>query len=89
MYKQLKAKALELGASDFGVSKASGKKYYVIYNGKRINFGALGMSDYTIHKDKDRRRLYRARHMRIKNKQGQFVYRLKSSPSFWSLRLLW
>lgn len=29
---------------------------------KKINFGAAGMSDYTIHKDKERRERYRARH---------------------------
>ena len=29
---------------------------------KKTNFGARGMSDYTIHKDKERRERYRARH---------------------------
>ena len=29
---------------------------------KTTHFGAKGMSDYTINKDKERRRLYRARH---------------------------
>ena len=86
---ELKARAVRLGADDFGVSKAKGKKYYVIYQGKRINFGAKGMSDFTIHKDKARRDNYRARHMKIKNKQGQLVYKLKTSPSYWSLTLLW
>ena len=85
----LRSKALSLGATEFGPSKAKDKKYYVIYNGKRINFGAAGMSDFTIHKDPERRQRYRARHMAIKNKQGQLVYKLKTSPSFWSLNLLW
>jgi len=38
-------------------------KYIAIFsNGKHVKFGAYGMSDYTLHKDKDRRERYRARH---------------------------
>lgn len=85
----LQLKAKKLGASEFGVSKAKGKKYYVIYNGKRINFGAKGMSDYTIHKDKARRDRYRARHSKIKLKDGRLAYKVKESPAFWSYRILW
>jgi hypothetical protein len=86
---QLKDRALALGASEFGKSKAKGKKYYVIYNDTRINFGAKNMSDYTIHKDPARRQRYLARHMKIKNKAGQLVYKLKESPSYWAMNLLW
>ena len=85
----LKKKALALGATEFGQSKTKNKKYYVIYLDKRINFGAKNMSDYTIHKDPERRRRYRARHMKIKNKQGQPVYKLKTSPAYWSWHILW
>ena len=43
------------------------KKYMAIFkkdNGKekKTYFGAVGMSDYLIHKDKDRRERYRKRH---------------------------
>jgi len=44
------------------------KKYMAIFKNKNTNrektthFGASGMSDYTIHKDKDRRERYRKRH---------------------------
>ena len=31
---------------------------------KQTDFGAKGMSDYTIHKDKERRKRYRARHLK-------------------------
>jgi len=47
------------------VDKANDGKYKYVAtfsNGKRVKFGAFGMSDYTIHKDKDRRNLYRLRH---------------------------
>ena len=86
---QLMTKAKKLGATAFGISKAKGKKYYVIYEGRRINFGAKGMSDYTIHKDKARRDRYRARHSKIKLKDGRLAYRVKESAAFWSWNLLW
>jgi hypothetical protein len=85
----LKNKAAELGATDFGISSNKRKKLYVIYKGKRINFGARGMSDFTINKDPVRRRLYRARHGKIKLKDGRFAYKVKTSPSYWSWNLLW
>jgi len=45
------------------------KKYDAVFlkdNGKEkiTSFGASGMSDYTINKDKDRRERYRKRHMK-------------------------
>lgn len=48
-------------------SPKSDKKYVAIFtrdNGrtKRVHFGGSGYSDYTKHKDKERRRLYRSRH---------------------------
>ena len=49
-------------------SNISGKKYTIIFfdeNRKKIkttHFGAAGMSDYTIHKDEDRKNLYLERH---------------------------
>ena len=89
MEQQLRKKALNLGATDFGISKAKGKKYYVIYNGRRINFGAEGYSDFTKHKDVGRVMRYWARHSKIKDKQGRRVINDKESPSYWSARLLW
>lgn len=86
---KLRQRALRMGATEFGASNVIGKKYYVIYNNKRINFGARGMSDYTIHKDPARRARYRARHKVIKLKDGRFAYRVKSQPAYWSYYLLW
>ena len=86
---KLRKRALAMGATEFGKSKAKGKKYYVIYNGKRINFGADGMSDYTLHKDKDRRHRYRLRHKVIKLGDGRYAYRIKSQPAYLSYYLLW
>jgi hypothetical protein len=45
------------------------KKYDAIFTyddgkTKTVSFGATGYSDYTIHRDKERRRLYILRHIR-------------------------
>jgi len=89
MPKELHDKALRLGATDFGYSKAKGKKFFVVYDGKTINFGAKGYSDFTKHKDEDRRKRYYARHSKITDKTGKKVITKKSSPSYWSYNLLW
>ena len=89
MIQRLQKKAMNLGATDFGRSKAKGKKFYVIYNGLRINFGADGYSDFTKHKDVGRQRAWWARHSKIKDKQGRRVINDKNSASYWASRLLW
>ena len=87
---ELRAKALSKGASDFGVSRAKGKKYYVIYNGKRLNFGAKGYEHFTGgHKDEKRRKAYLARHKAIKTKDGKPAYLNKNKSSYWALNILW
>jgi hypothetical protein len=59
------------------------KKYDAIIDGKKtISFGAKGMSDYTKHKDKERKARYLARH---KNDN----YNNPLYPSFYSNNLLW
>ena len=89
MNKELYKKALTLGATHFGSSKNKNKKYYVIYNGRRINFGQKLASDFTKHNDVGRQRAYWARHSKIRDKQGRRVINDKTSPSYWSARLLW
>lgn len=63
------------------------KKKYDVYvprgdRLKKVSFGAKGYSDYTIHKDKDRRERYRARHQ---NDRLSDPY----SAGFWSMYVLW
>ena len=59
-------------------------KYTAIFsNGHKTKFGQYGASDYTIHKDKKRRELYRARHQ--KDLETNDPYRA-GYLSFW---LLW
>ena len=49
---------------------------------KKISYGAAGMSDYTKHKDKERRESYRSRH------QNDKIYD-PYKPGFWSWWHLW
>jgi hypothetical protein len=58
------------------------KKYTAIIDKKSIHFGASGMSDYTIHKDDERKQRYLQRH-----KHDHFNNPLY--PSFFSTNLLW
>jgi hypothetical protein len=87
--KNLEKQAIQLGATEFGRSRAKNKKYYVVYKGKKIHFGDTRYEDYTTHGDSERRKRYLARAKKIKNKEGRYTYRDKNSPNFWSVNLLW
>ncbi len=56
-------------------------------NIKKIYFGAAGMSDYTIHKDPERRERYLARHARMSNENWSLSG--INTPGFWSRWYLW
>lgn len=61
-------------------------KYYIITNtGRRVYFGAYGYSDYTIHKDKDRKERYIERHKQRENWTKSGI----DTAGFWSRWLLW
>ena len=64
-------------------SKRDDKKFDAIIDDKeKISFGARGMSDYTIHKDKERKNRYLERHKN--DNYNNILY-----PSFFSNNLLW
>ena len=86
---KLRSKALSLGATGFGKSTRTGKKYYVVYDGKTIHFGATGYDDYTTHRDPERRRRYLKRAKAIHNRQGELTYNNKHSANYWGINLLW
>jgi hypothetical protein len=86
---KLKQKALSLGATSFGRSDVKNKRFYVIYKKKKINFGLQGGSTFIDHKDEKKRKAWRARHSKIRNKEGQLVHKLKTSPDYWSWNILW
>ena len=89
MTTDLKNRALKLGASDFGISAQHNKRFYVIYDGKIIHFGSKNGSTYIDHFDDKKQKAWISRHSKIKNKTGDYVINLKTSPSYWSHKLLW
>ena len=61
-------------------------KYYIITNsGRKIYFGAAGMSDFTIHKDVARKQRYIDRHKKNEDWSKSGV----DTPGWWSLKFLW
>ena len=67
-------------------SKKPDKKCDALVNGtKTVSFGEKGASDFTKHKDKDRKEAYIARHKAREdwNKSGA------TTAGFWSRHILW
>ena len=61
------------------------KKFKVIVDGKEIEFGASGYSDFTKHKDEDRKELYLKRHQKRENWDKSGI----KTAGFWSRWALW
>ena len=85
----LEKKALDLGATEFGRSKRKDKKYYVVYQGKKINFGSASGQTFLDHGDEKKKENWKARHSKIKDKDGVPFYTKKTSAEFWSTHILW
>jgi hypothetical protein len=86
---ELRRRARLFGAVNLRHSTRKGKKYMLEYDGKTIHFGARGMSDYTMHKDKKRRENYLRRSKAIRDKHGRLTYNNKRSANYWARTLLW
>ena len=87
---QLRKKAKSLGALDFGISQRKNKRFYVlIHNGLTIHFGSKNGNTFIDHHNELVRTNWKSRHSKIKNKQGQLVYKNPDSPSYWSWNILW
>jgi hypothetical protein len=67
-------------------SNKSAKKYMVYIDGRTIHFGQEGYSDYTKHKDFERKVRYINRH---KNMNENWDISGIKSAGFWSRWLLW
>lgn len=62
------------------------KKFRVILpDGRKVDFGAKGYSDYTIHKDKQRMTRYIIRHQKRENWSKSGV----ATAGFWARWILW
>ncbi len=67
-------------------SDKPGKKYYIITkNNEKVYFGAAGYSDFTIHKDEQRKQRYINRHKNNENWSKSGI----DTAGFWSRWLLW
>lgn len=66
-------------------SEKPDKKFKVYVDGRLIHFGAKGMSDYTINRDPERKRLYIKRHKARENWSKSGI----QTAGFWSRWLLW
>ena len=87
---QLRKKAKSLGALEFGLSQTKNKRFYVIIpNGVTIHFGSKNGNTFIDHHNEFVRNNWKSRHSKIKNKQGQLVYKNPDSPSYWSWNILW
>jgi hypothetical protein len=90
---ELRRKAKSLGVTQFGKSVVKGKRFYVIVPilgiNKTINFGSDVGSTYYDHHNLAKKKAWYARHSKIRNKLGQRVINLRSSPSYYSARILW
>lgn len=54
-------------------------------NGTKVDFGAAGYSDYTIHKNKQRKDSYLARHRKRENWTKSGI----KTAGFWARWILW
>ena len=60
-------------------------KYYIITkSGRKVFFGAAGYSDFTKHKDEDRKQRYISRH-----KNEAKFWNDPDTSSYWALKYLW
>ena len=88
-FKKIRNTAMRLGASKFDISRKAHYKYYVVFNNRTIHIGHKKFSDFTFHKDEERKKRYHDRHKAILTKQGKKAYLDKNQKSYWSLNLLW
>ena len=71
-------------------STIQSKKYMVVITNelgfkKTVHFGGSGYSDYTIHKDPERKKRYDIRHMKRENWTKSRI----TTAGFWSKWILW
>ena len=68
------------------ISDKPEKKYFIITrDNKKVYFGQASASDFTIHKDEERKQRYILRHQ----KRELQYWNNPNYASYWSLNLLW
>lgn len=83
------------------LSDRPGKKYMAVFpNGKKVHFGSSMYAQYhdstplkayshLDHNDEYRRQKYKARHSKIKTKDGRYAYKVFGTAAYFSWRFLW
>ena len=90
-----KARQMKIKFDAIDVSDKPNKKFMLSYNNKTIHFGNRGSNDYIIlqltnNPDADKIRAnYRARHGKIRTKNGELAYLQPYSSAYLSYHLLW
>ena len=54
-----------------------------------VHFGQVGYDDYTMHKDKKRRKNYLERSAGIRDKHGKLTKNDPFSANYWARKILW
>ena len=85
----LRKKAISLGAQELKRSTRKNKKLAVLYNDKWYHIGHSAYTDFTQHKNLERRKNYLTRTRGIRDGKGRLTYNNKNSANFWSRTLLW
>ena len=86
------SKGIIKSADELQISKAKNKRFVLIKDGKRINFGLWDMTGnnaYIDHKDNKIKSAWLARHSKIKLKDGRFAYKVPYTPEYLSYNILW
>jgi hypothetical protein len=83
-------KRLNLVQLKFGSSDKSGKRFFVIYKDKRIDFGSNSRNTFFDNPDRDKRKNWYARHSKNINKRtGKKFVNEKTSGYYWASKILW
>jgi hypothetical protein len=74
------------------ISKAKNKRFAIIKDGKRVNFGVwpyTGAGTYLDHSDNKIRTAWRARHSAITLKDGRKAYLVPGTAEYYAWEILW
>lgn len=87
-----KSKGIIKNDDELQISKTKNKRFSIIKDGKITNFGLYpfsGSGSFLDHKDDKIKSAWRARHSKIKLKDGRLAYKVKDTPEYLSWNILW
>lgn len=84
-----RARKLEIGDTILLSTRKNKRFKFLTPENKWIHFGDKTANTFLDHGDKKRRASYLARAKGIKNKNGEYTYKIKYTPNYLSYHLLW